>query len=549
MKKSLLWKIWTYPDHNQKDFMNHFLKNNWVKNHESFFEKKYPQALHSEDKLKDIQIAIDRIKRAIIDKEKIIIFWDYDCDWIPWTAICVETLQALKANVSYRIPDRENDWYGLKNYLIDEIKKTWASLIITVDNWISAINEVKYANELWIDIIITDHHEVWDSLPEAFAIVNPLRKDCDYPFKNISGACVAWKLMIWLAKKINWEPYSDLHVRDKYVDLVALSTVTDIMPLIDENRVIVSKWLEKIAKTRNIWIQEIFKEIKVNEKTKYDADFFWFSLGPRINAAGRMASPYYALQLLLWNKDFASILEKLNSLRKIQVEIAIEQVEKSNMDLENVVILSSKKWKSWIIGLIAWKITEKYNTPSIIMQEKEWSYVWSCRAPIWFNMYNFLSQFSNCFSHFWGHAQACWFSMEKWNFEVFEKLVLEKWKQLLLSNPLINNLDLTYILNEWELSIDFTQELEKFEPFWNWNKKPIFLIKDINNNFNLVWHDKSHMLFKFWWHRAIWFWLWRFENILSKTQNIDLAVTLWIQFWNWKKQMNIQVKDIMISSD
>jgi len=141
--------------------MNLYLQNNWIKDHNKYFDKKYPDSLHDENLLPDIKIAINRIIKAIEDQEKIIIFWDYDCDWIPWTAICVETLRDLWAQVSYRIPDREIDWYWLKNYFLDEISNSWASLIITVDNWISAINEVKYANKLWMDIIISDHHEVW----------------------------------------------------------------------------------------------------------------------------------------------------------------------------------------------------------------------------------------------------------------------------------------------------------------------------------------------------------------------------------------------------
>ncbi len=547
MQKSLLWKLWQYPDIEQEDFMNLYLQNNWIKDHNKYFDKKYPDSLHDENLLPDIKIAINRIIKAIEDQEKIIIFWDYDCDWIPWTAICVETLRDLWAQVSYRIPDREIDWYWLKNYFLDEISNSWASLIITVDNWISAINEVKYANKLWMDIIISDHHEVWENLPEACAVVNPLRMDSDYPFESISWACVAWKLMIWLAKKIKWEAYANLNVRDKFIDLVALSTVTDIMPLRDENRVIVSKWLEAIKNTNNQWILEIFKELKVDNKTTFDSDFFWFALWPRINAAWRMASPYYALQLLLWKKKFASVLEKLNKTRKKQVEIALDQVENSDIDLNNIVILNSTEWKSGIIWLIAWKITEKHNTPSIILQEKNWNFVWSCRAPVWFNIYEFLSQFNKYFSHFWWHAQACWFSMKKGNFDQFKKLVLEKWLKSLSSTPIVNNLELSYLLNESELSMDFIIELIKFEPFWHWNRKPIFLIKNIKNDFSLVGQDKSHITLKFWWQRAIWFWFWKFEDKLRENKHIDLAVTLWTQVWNWKKQINIQIQDIMLS--
>lgn len=546
MQKSLLWKVWLCPDNIDEDFISYYVKKNNIVNREEYLNKKYPDWLNSESLLPDITKAVNRIVEAINNQEKIIIFWDYDCDWIPGTAICVEALKNLWAKVSYRIPDREKDWYWLKNYLIDEMNEKWVNLIITVDNGISSIQESYYLKEKWIDLIITDHHHVWELLPYAIAIINPLRNDSNYPYKTISWACVAWKLMIAVWRELMWDKYCEEKIRDKYIDLVALSTVADIMPLTWENRVIVSRGIEIIKNTENDWLQELFLQIWIDKSNKIDSNFFAFYLWPLINAAWRMWNPYFALQLLLWNKSYASYLDKLNNDRKQIIKEVLKEFDNLRFDFDNIIVLEGKNWWSWIIWLIAGKITEKFYLPSIVLQKKWNNFIGSCRAPQWFDLFVFLSEFKEYFSHFWWHSQACWFSLKGECLDVFKESILEKWKNILKDNPLIDNLEISFEIWIPDLDISFVKDIKALEPFWHMNRNPVFLIKNLNPNFVFVWNDREHINMLLWNMRAIWFWFWRFANEILSAKNIDLAVNLWTRIWNWYEKLEIQIVDIMI---
>lgn len=547
-KKSILWKSWLYPKLRDWDFLSLFLEKNNISNSDEFFAKEYPGGLHDEGLLPDVDKAVDRIKLAIEKKERIVVFWDYDCDWIPWTAICVETLLNLWALVSYRIPHREKDWYWIKKYFLDDMHSKNVSLIITVDNWIAAFEEAKYAKKLWIDLVITDHHEVqWWQVPEAIAIVNSKIKNSKYPMKEICWACTVWKLMIALAKRMKSEAYANKYVRDKYVDLVALSTVTDVMPLVWENRVIVARWLEDIKKTENEWLIELFKIMNVSEWDDLSADFFAFQLGPRINAAWRMSDPYFALQLLLWNKDHASHLEDLNNQRKKTVDVISKLFEEKKHDINWLVILENESWTTWIIWLLAWKITEKHNLPSIILQEKDDKLVASCRAPDWFNIFDFLSNFKDDFIHFWWHEKACWFSIEKVKYKNFKTKAKELWDEILSKNPLIHTLDLHYEIVKDEINFELLKSIKKLEPFWQGNKKPLFLVKNIITNWSVIWENFNHIIWNIWWNRSIWFFLWEHFEKIKSAESVDIAISIELKKWKWKEQIWIQIEDIMIN--
>lgn len=547
-KKSVLWKIWQYPIDRKLDFLSSFIEKNKIHNPEEFFAKEYPKWLYSESLLPDIDKAVVRIIKAINNNERIVIFWDYDCDWIPWTAICVETIASLWWIVSYRIPHREKDWYWMKKYFLDDLYQKKVSLLITVDNWIASFEEAEYAKKLWIDLIITDHHEIhgW-KIPDALAIINPKLHNSKYPMKEICWACIAWKLMIALVKKIKSESYANKYVRDKYVDLVALSTVTDVMPLIWENRVIVAKWLEDIKKTENTWLIELFKIMNVNPWDELSADFFAFQLGPRINAAWRMSDPYFALQLLLWNKDHARYLEDLNNQRKKTVDVITKFFEKNKDSINWLVILEDSSWTTWVIWLIAWKITEKYNLPSIILHDQWNKLVASCRAPEWFNIFDFLINFKSEFIHFWWHEKACGFSIKKENYHKFKNEAKFLWNTILEKSPLINVLDLHYEIFQEEINFNFLKDLKKLEPFWHWNKKPLFLVKNISTKWDIIWESYNHIIWNIWWNRCVWFFLWEYFDDIKLAKSIDLAISLELKKWKWNDQIWIQIEDIMIN--
>ena len=545
MNKSILWKKWLYPEETWENFFEYFYRTREIKDEDFFLNWEYPKWLIHENHLPDIEKAVKRIKNAIEKKERIIVFWDYDCDWIPWTAICVDSLKQLWAEVSYRIPHRENDWYWLKNYFLDEFKEKNVKLVITVDNWINAIEEAKYAKKLWIDLVITDHHSIQDWLiPEAIAVVNPQREEYK-KFKEICWAVVWWKVMIALAKEIKWEEWANENIRDKHIELAGLSTVTDIMQLKSENRIIVKEWISRIQKTKNEWLLALFEEMGHDLKKDIGSEFFWFQLWPRINASWRMNHWHIWVQLLLWNKNHAKPLEKLNNKRKKIVETALKELE--NHHFENqVVIIKNKDWTSWIIWLIAWKIQEKFGLPVIALQERENELVGSCRAPEWFNMFEFLTEFKDLFLHFWGHAQACWLTIKKDNFEKFKKKADIKSLEIMNENPIENLFNIDFEINHNELNLELGEKIKKLQPFWKWNRSPIFVLKNTKVKAFLVWKEKEHLSLSFSWNRAIGFFLWAHHQKIRNSETIDLAFTISTQVWKWKNQLHLRIIDIKV---
>jgi len=256
--------------------------------------------LHDPYLLAWMREAVTRVKKAIEKKEKIIIFGDYDVDWVTSTSILMHFFKKLDAQVSYRLPHRINDWYGLKTYFIDELLALWVSLIITVDCWSRDREVVTYAKNKGIDVIITDHHAVPEVRPEdAIAILNPKRPDCNYPFKHLAWAWVAFKFMQALAREYFSESNYVQYLTES-IDIAAIWTVADCMSLTWENRTIVELWLKQLKNSRSNWIRKLIED-KIEEDL--DADIFGFTIWPRLNAAGRMDSPYKAVNLILNNSE------------------------------------------------------------------------------------------------------------------------------------------------------------------------------------------------------------------------------------------------------
>ncbi|MCD5383093.1 single-stranded-DNA-specific exonuclease RecJ [Candidatus Gracilibacteria bacterium] len=538
---------------NFENFSDFFLYSRKISDKEKFFNGKYPEDLRDGKNLKDIEKGVKRVVFAIEKQERIIIFGDYDCDGIPGTTMLFDALKNLGAQVSYRIPNREKDGYGLKNYFFDEFKEKNVKLVITVDNGISSINEAEYAKKLGIDLIITDHHEVQNGeIPKCIAVINPQRPDCNYGFGGICGAVVAWKFAIEIGKKIKGEEWANKNIRDKHIELAGLSTVADIMPLVDENRIIVKEALEKIKNTKNPGIQAILKEMKFKPELDLDSSFFGFKLGPRINATGRMHEGIFGVQLLLGKTEFAPFIEKLNTERKKIVSGILKKVSEdltkkaeSEGKINELIILHNSNWKSGIIGLIAGKITENLNLPSIVLQDKGDFLVASCRAPEGFNIFELLSNFKDLFEHFGGHEQACGFSIKKENFEKFEKKAKILGKEFLKKSPLENFLIADFELSEKFLNLNFLDEIKKLEPFGKGNESPKFLIKNILPEYFLVGKEKNHMQLKFFGNRAIFFQGGKFFEKLNG-KKCDIIFTLAENFFNGKRQLNIMIEDISI---
>ena len=327
----------------------------------------YPsrKSFHNPFLMKDMEKAVQRIKKAIANKEKIMIFGDYDVDGISGTAILFQTLKTMGARVSYRLPHRVKDGYGLSNAFVEEFAKVGANLVITVDCGISCANQIELAKSHGIDIIVTDHHTIPEKFPDlAHAILHPRQPGCDYPFKGLTGAGVAFKL----ASALITDKY-DGEEKENFLfslmDLASLGTVADIGPIQDENRIIVKYGLEALQDTKWVGLKYLKAQAGIEPNTKLNIATIGFRIGPRINAAGRIDHPYYALQLLLSTAEeeekgklLAEHLEKLNHTRQQMVFKALEEAEAQylNRKSDKVFVAWSPDWHVGILGLIAGKI-------------------------------------------------------------------------------------------------------------------------------------------------------------------------------------------------
>ena len=319
--------------------------------------------------IKDMNIAVDRIIKAINNKEKTIIYGDYDVDGITSITVLKKFLKERGLDVEYYIPNRLNEGYGLNKSAIDEISKKEYTLIITVDCGISAVDEIEYANSLGIETIVTDHHEPMEQLPKAIAVIDNKRKDSEYPFKNLAGVGVVFKLIQAIGMKLNINEKEYL----KYLDIVCIGTISDIVPLVDENRVIAKLGLKLVEVTKNLGLRAL---INSSEYKVINSNTISFGIAPRINACGRMGFEKEAVKLFLTEdeKEAQEITEKLNkynrdrqSIEKSIYEEAIQMIEKENLKDRNSIILGSDGWHHGVIGIVSSKITDMYFKPSILV--------------------------------------------------------------------------------------------------------------------------------------------------------------------------------------
>ncbi len=505
--------------------------------------------LHDPYLLKDMDKAVERIKIAKDKWERVFIFWDYDVDWVTSTSILMHFFKKIWMQISYRLPHRVKDWYGLKSYFIDEAKELWVSLIITVDCGTRDIDIIKYAKKIWIDIIVTDHHAVpINMLTEAIAIINPKRPDCEYVYKNLAWAWVAFKLMSALA----YEYFSEIEAK-KYIkesiDIAAIWTVADCMRLTWENRIIVIEWLKQIKNSRSKWIKKLIED-KIHEDL--DADLFGFTIWPRLNAAGRMDSPYKAVNLILnnWdtlNKTIAEI-EQLNEQRKyLTKEFVNDALNKINKN-DNLIFYVSPAIEHWIIWIVAGRITEQFNRPSICLKDEWDKLVASCRSPEFYSIIELLDKFSDYFIWYWWHRQAAWFSIKK------EKFIEFRWK---IINE-INKLDFSRhkkeivvdkLIKLEELGFSFLSKVNKYKPFWLWNPKPLFMVENLEyEKIEFLWQWRDHLRFTTkHWFKIFAFYMWDYyESIKRKWWRVSLIFDISEDNWMWKKNLMLKVIDIIL---
>ena len=516
---------------------------------DEFFNPDYEQDLHNPFLMKDMDKAVERIFKAIDKTEKLTVYGDYDVDGVTSSVLIVEALNEIKKckNICGRdvinsvstdvyLPDREKEGYGLNKKALAEIAKSGTKLIITVDCGISSYDNVEEAKKLKMDVVITDHHSVPEKIPRAAAVVNPKQKDCSYPFKELAGVGVAFKLVqalyhklaaekptsknssgLILQKENKLEKYKSrsqlIPTSEKWLlDLVALGTVADCVDLIGENRTLVKYGLLVLEKTRRPGLKTLIENSvsgnKNNGKLKIPLTPFYkggtpkrgiikidtytigYILAPRLNAAGRMDHANTAYQLLTIKSEkeaklMTAKLENNNRERQKVTEKIISQVEKrigekySPKNLPKIILESDREWKVGVAGLAAGKLVSKFSRPVIILKQKEKTSAGSGRSIPPFNLISAISACQDLLIEFGGHSQAAGLKVENKNLKKFYQKIKKIADEQLSKKDLVPEILISQEISPQDIGWDLYDQINKFQPFGTGNKKPVFLVRGL----------------------------------------------------------------------
>lgn len=444
--------------------------------------------------IKDMDKLVERIEKAIENKEKICIYGDYDVDGITSITIMYKFLVKLGADITYYMPDRLLEGYGINNNALDELKKAGVSLVITVDCGITAVDEVEHAKEIGLDICITDHHECAIKLPDAIAIVNPKRKDDTYGFKLLAGVGVAFKTITAIAIKHNLPKEEYL----KYLDIVAIGTISDIVPLVGENRIISRYGLKMMAKTQNIGLKALIKLVSPKE---IDSMMVSFGMAPRINACGRMGNASTAVRLLLEDdvkkaEQIALELDKLNEERKsvetIIYEDSIKMIEKSKLEKNSSIVLYNSSWHNGVIGIVASRLVGMYYKPVILLTKEHGIIRGSGRCPSGFSIYDALTECKDEVIQFGGHELAAGLSLEENKIQDFINAFEEasKKRSLAIKEQII---DVDVKIERKDINAQLIRDIRTMKPYGQSNPVPLFLYKGLKVNAIRTIKEDKHL--------------------------------------------------------
>lgn len=506
--------------------------------------------------LKDIDKAVERLEIAKEKGEPVWIYGDYDVDGITSVSLCYLALKKLGYNVKYYIPLRD-EGYGLNIEALNYIKSEGGTLVITVDCGISSHKEIAHANEIGIDIIVTDHHEINSGNPPAFAVINPKREDNEYKFKYLAGVGTAFFLISALFEKNNLK--DELY---KYLDIVAIGTVADIVPLLKENRIFVKEGLEYLRRSKwlgiNMLIKKIFEDYETRKFNTYDIGFI---IAPIFNAAGRLEDAKRAVELFIERDHrvcstiISELLSKNSERKEIQEDIfqkAVEKIENKKLYENAVLIVGEEGFHHGVIGIVASKILDRYYKPTIIMEIKkdEGVATASCRSIEGFNIIEAINNFSDLLLKYGGHSGAAGFSIKIENIPEFSKKLNEYAEKTISDIAFVKPIKIDKPLAFYKISYDFLDKISLLEPFGFGNSSPIFSLNNCQfDNLRLIGKDRKHIMmniikdgqeFK----NCVWFNSDDiFEELVSLT-NIDIAFKLKLETFKDKYQYKIFIEDI-----
>ncbi len=507
---------------------------------------------HNPFDMLDMEMAVNRIIEAINNKEKTIIYGDYDVDGITSITVLKKFLNERGLDVDYYIPNRLEEGYGLNKEAIEEIAKKGYKLMITVDCGISGVEEVELANSLGIETIITDHHEQLDVLPNAYAIINPKRRDNTYPFRGLAGVGVVFKVIQAISMKLNLDEKEYL----KYLDIVCIGTISDIVPLVDENRVIAKLGLMLVKCTKNVGLKELIEES--GYKT-IDSGMVSFGIAPRINACGRMGKQEEALELFLTdNPEKAKTITKRLNEYNIQrqetekqiFEQAISELEKENLEEKSSIVLAGENWHHGVIGIVASRITEKFFKPTILICIEDDIGKGSGRSVPGFDLHEALAQSSKYLEKYGGHEMAVGLSLKKENIQEFKNHFEEYAKSKGVKDivPIIN---VDSEITKKDINKATVEQIKLLEPFGEQNKQPLLIYKNLKiasiralsegKHLKLMLKDENEII------NAIGFNLGDLSEEYLIGDKVDVVGTLEINAYNGQEQIQINLKDIMKS--
>ena len=512
--------------------------------------------LHNPYLMKDMDKAVSRIEKAIANNENILVFGDYDVDGTTAVSLVSSYLRSFYPNVATYIPDRYNEGYGISYLGIDYAEDNNVSLIIALDCGIKSINHVNYAKAKNIDFIICDHHRPGDILPNAIAVLDPKREDCSYPYDELCGCGVGFKLIQALAENKN-QTIEDLL---PYLDLVATAIAADIVPITGENRVLAKFGLEVINSNPRPGIKALIQNVKKKVLTITDVVFI---VAPRINAAGRVKHGNEAVALLTeYNleqaEQFASEIEQHNSDRKeLDKQItkeALLQIEENNEQNRFSTVVYQENWHKGVIGIVASRLVEKYYRPTIVFTKSGDKLAASARSVKDFDVYNALEACAEHLEQFGGHMYAAGMTLKEENYENFKNAFEKVVQETIHPDLLIPEIAVDLEMNFSDLDEKFMRILKQFEPFGPENMTPVFLSKNIidsgyaktlgNDAEHLKAFVKQHNSPNF---NAIGFGLGDKINLVKNRNPFEAVYVLEENEWNGTVSLQLQLRDVRVN--
>jgi len=502
--------------------------------------------------MKGMKHAVDRLIRAKKLNETVLIYGDYDVDGTSSVSMMHLFLVSQKVSCQYYLPDRYEEGYGLSQNGIDFAFKENISLIIALDCGIREIDQVNYANKKGIDVIICDHHNPGPTLPKAIAILNPKQQNCNYPFKDLCGCGVGFKFIsaYYIQNGLNIEEtYS-------YLDLLALATVADIVPMIDENRIYTYYGLKKINQNPSIGLECLIK--KLSRKNNITSSDISFGIAPLINAAGRISHAKNAVKLLIETdtgkvEKYSDVLYANNQERKIIEKNILNEALKKINKKSSTNVVSSKNWHKGVIGIVASKLIDLHYKPTIVFSEKDGFLTGSARSIKGFNIYDAILSCEDLCEKFGGHKYAAGLTIKKENYELFKKRFESEVKAKLTAETMQQKIEIDIVLDLNKLDNKFYRILKQFSPHGPGNSYPVFASYGLKLNAppKYLGEDKSHLKLLIKLDKsnidAIGF---NLSHLLTSynEEYINLCYTLNENIWNNKKSLQLNIKDLSLES-